>query len=83
MNKITEAQIRNAVESFDFNDFWDQDRVTESLKKYASEDDPTKIDPQGQLLAMLDLSSAFAKELVYLTLCELLIADEIDCTKSE
>lgn len=83
MNKITESQIKHAIDSISLEEFCDRDRVSESLKKYASEEDPTKIDLEGQLLSTLDLSASFTKELVYSTLCKLLITDDTDSAKSE
>ncbi len=83
MNKITEAQIKHAIESFSVEDFCVRDRVAKALQKYASEGDPTKIDTEGQLLTVLELSTSFTKELVYSTLCKLLITDDTDSTKSE
>lgn len=83
MNKITEVQIKQAIDSFNLEEFCDRDRVSKSLQKYASEEDPTKIDLEGQLLSVLDLSVSFTKELVYSTLCKLLITDDTDSTKSE
>lgn len=83
MNKITESQIKHAIESSSLEDFCVRDRVSETMQKYALEEDPTKIDLEGQLLSVLDLSVSFTKELVYSTLCKLLITDDTDSAKSE
>ena len=83
MNKITESQIKHAIDSFSLEEFCDRNRMSESMQKYALEEDPTKIDLDGQLLSVLDLSVSFTKELVYSTLCKLLITDDTDSAKSE
>ena len=41
--KITKEQIKNAIESFDSENFFTKNRIEEVLRKYADDNDPTRL----------------------------------------
>lgn len=73
---ITKNQIKEAIESFDLEKFYDKERIEKALKQYADEDNPEKISLEGQLLSMLSLSQSFTSELLFSVLTKLLVEDK-------
>lgn len=74
-NKITKDQIKNAIDSFDNEDFFTKNRIEETLRKYANENDPTKISQEGLMASMLELSKNFTVEFIYSILVDLFKAE--------
>lgn len=70
---ITKTQIKEAIESFDLEKFYDKERIEKALKQYADKDNPEKISLEGQLLSILSLSQSFTSELLFSVLTKLLI----------
>lgn len=79
---ITTKQIKDAIESFDLEKFYDKGRIEKALQQYADEDDPQKISFEGQLLSILSLSQSFTSEMLFSVLTKLLVEDK-DSTNSE
>ena len=73
---ITKNQIKEAIESFDLEKFYDKERIEKALKQYADKDDPEKISLEGQLLSILSLSQSFTSELLFSVLTKLLVEDK-------
>lgn len=73
---ITKKQIKEAIESFDLEKFYDKERIEKALKQYADKDDPEKISLEGQLLSILSLSQSFTSELLFSVLTKLLVEDK-------
>lgn len=79
---ITTKQIKDAIESFDLEKFYDNGRIEKALKQYADENDPQKISFEGQLLSILSLSQSFTSEMLFSVLTKLLTEDN-ESTNSE
>lgn len=73
--KITKEQIKNAIESFDSENFFTKNRIEEVLRKYADDNDPTKISQEGLMASILDLSKDFTADFVYSVLVDLFNAE--------
>lgn len=73
---ITKNQIKEAIESFDLEKFYDKERIEKALKQYADKDNPEKISIEGQLLSILSLSQSFTSELLFSVLTKLLVEDK-------
>ena len=73
--KITKEQIKNAIDSFDNEDFFTKNRIEETLRKYANEDDPTKIRREGLIASTLELSKDFTVAFIYSVLSDLFKAE--------
>lgn len=73
---ITKNQIKEAIESFDLEKFYDKERIEKALKQYADKDNPEKISLEGQLLSILSLSQSFTSELLFSVLTKLLVEDK-------
>lgn len=73
---ITKKQIKEAIESFDLEKFYDKERIEKALKRYADKDNPEKISLEGQLLSILSLSQSFTSELLFSVLTKLLVEDK-------
>lgn len=79
---ITTKQIKDAIESFDLEKFYDKGRIEKALQQYADENDPQKISFEGQLLSILSLSQSFTSEMLFSVLTKLLTEDN-ESTNSE